>query len=344
MTRESASRYAAAIGSGVAFVCAGALLWSHWARGAGGPPPSWTLLPLAVAVFLLGGRIAQGTAVVLLVAFIFTQVPLGMLLEAPGAGIGFLALAAAVPAVLWLVRVKRTLLALEKSAAESSAALAEQMAERKQLEQELIMTSEREQQRFGHELHDSLGQHLTGAAITAHLLAKKLKGKPEEPSAVKLVDLLDHGIELTRSLARGLYPVELESAGLMAALEELARGTTALTRQDCRFDCPSPIAVNDRTASMHLFRIAQEAVNNAVKHAHAKSIVIRFEQDADGLRLSVADDGRGLAPAEAGKPHSMGHRIMRNRAAVIGGRLEIRSRETGGTLVSCVLPHVPVAA
>lgn len=334
------SRYARAIGAGLAFVVAAALAWWQWASGAAGFP-GIILLPLALGAYLVGGRIAVGISVGLLIVFIINQLPLGLLLEVPGAGFGFLALASVVPITLWLVRVKRTLLDLEKRMAESTAALAEQLAERRQLEQELIATSEREQQRFGHELHDSLGQHLTGAAITAHLLAKKLKGKPEAESAERVVDLLDQGVELTRSLARGLYPVELEAAGLMAALEDLTRGTTTLTRKQCTFECPSPIAMTDRNAAMHLFRIAQEALNNAVKHARAASIVVRFEQEGAELRLSVADDGIGL-PLDAGtKPQSMGQRIMRNRAAVIGGRLEIRSRDSGGTLVSCVLPLPP---
>lgn len=336
--REDVARYSRWIACGVGFVVAAALGWIHWSAGGRGFP-AFMLLPLAVGFYFIGGRVGPAIGVALLVAFMFTQIPLAPLMESPGTGIGILALFAAVPAVLWLIKVKRTLLDLQKQVETGQAALAEQIAERKVLERELIATSEREQQRFGHELHDSLGQHLTGAAITAHLLAKKLKGRPEVENATKLVDLLDQGVELTRSLARGLYPVELEAAGLMAALDELARGTTTLTRQSCRFECPSPIAVEDRNAAMHLFRIAQEAVNNAVKHARAKSILVRFEQEKSEVRLTVEDDGRGLDPAEAAaKPQSMGHRIMRNRAAVIGGRLEIRSRPGGGTLVSCLLP------
>lgn len=332
-------RHARVLGSGAAFALALAVALTAWQMGSRTLAP-FALLPLAVGCYLLGGMTGPAIGVGLLVAFMFTQIPLAPLLESPGMGIGILVLLAAAPVTLWLVQVKRTLLELQRQVAQSTRALEEQIAARRVLERELIATSEREQQRFGHELHDSLGQHLTGAAITAHMLAKKLKDKPEAPTASKLVDLLDQGVELTRSLARGLYPVELEAAGLMAALEDLARGTANLARQHCRFECPSPIAVQDRTAAMHLFRIAQEALNNAVKHAQARNIVLRFEQEEGRLRLSVEDDGRGWQPDEAAaKPQSMGHRIMRNRAAVIGGTLEIRSRPGGGTLVSCLLPN-----
>lgn len=339
--RDFLDRHRRAIGSGLGFSIALALGAAAWAAGSRALL-AFTLLPLAVGCYFLGGVIGPAIGVALLVGFMFTQIPLGALLESPGMGIGVLVLLAAAPVTLWLVRVKRTLLDLQRQVGEGTSALNEQIAQRRLLERELIATSEREQQRFGHELHDSLGQHLTGAAITAHLLAKKLKDKPEGLTATKLVDLLDQGVELTRSLARGLYPVELEAAGLMAALEDLARGTANVARQKCRFECPSPIAVADRAVAMHLFRIAQEALNNAVKHAQASEIVLRFEQEDGRLRLTVEDDGRGLPPEPAAaKPQSMGHRIMRNRAAVIGGQLEIRSRPGGGTLVSCLLPLPP---
>ncbi len=302
--------------------------------------PSFGLLLFACAAGLYGGRYGVGVGAVCALAVIWRELPFRPILEEmPGGGL-WLALVAGlgVSIVWWLSRVKTTLLALESRVAESQGALVEQMAQRRRLEQELIEISEREQRHFGHELHDSLGQHLTGAAITAHMLAGKLGDRPEARDAERLVKLLDDGVELTRSLARGLYPVELESAGLMAALDEFARGTKTRTQTPCVFYCPSPVPVRDAAAAMHLYRIAQEATNNAIRHGHARLVSITLEMREDRVDLHIDDDGRGLPPADQRGSGGMGLRIMANRAQIIGATLTTARRAEGGTRVACSWP------
>ncbi len=323
---------------GIACVAASVLAWTQINRAGLAGLPYLPLLPLALAAWFMSGRIGNVIAFASLALVIAMALPFRQLVESPSAAIGLLALIATIPVIIWLTRVQKTLVGLERRVAESKAALDEQMTQRRLLERELIAISEREQQRFGHELHDSLGQHLTGAAITAHTLAKKLKERPEALLAERLVKILEDGIELTRGLARGLYPVEIEAAGLMAALDELARTTQSRTGVACRFECPSPVPVADTTAAMHLFRIAQESVNNALKHARARTINLSLLQREDSIAVTIADDGRGFAAESASGPHGMGLRIMRHRAQILGAHFDVRPRDGGGTLVSCVLP------
>jgi signal transduction histidine kinase len=146
--------------------------------------------------------------------------------------------------------------------------------------------------------------------------------------------LIDEAIEQARTMARGLYPVKLESDGFMAALEDLAMRSQQLFKVPCSFECVQTIRVNDNNAAVHLFRIAQEAVTNAAKHAHASRIQIRLVEEDARLTLSVEDDGCGM-PEQAGSPTGMGLRIMHYRARMIDGDLQIRSAPEGGTIVRC---------
>jgi signal transduction histidine kinase len=187
-----------------------------------------------------------------------------------------------------------------------------------------------------------LGQQLTAIEFLCQSLREDLRAKqPDlEPQAEKICQFLRQTIAQTRSLARGLAPVNFESGGLMEALSELARHTAALGRVECRFDCPSPVLLEDSIAAAHLFRIAQEAVNNTLKHAQAREVVIRLSQANHALRLEVCDDGRGLAKTK--KPRQgMGLQVMKHRAAVIGAELEIQSTPGQGLRVTCTLPLKP---
>lgn len=228
---------------------------------------------------------------------------------------------------------------LEQRVKQRTAALTDEMAERQRLEYELLEISEREQRRIGHDLHDSLGQHLTGVALAGQVLAEKLSNRhlPEATDAGSLVELVEEGIVLSRKLAKGLHPIEVEAEGLMQALEELAATTSDLFRVSCRFECDSPVLIRNAPASVHLYRIAQEAISNAVRHGQAKNIVIQLETLDDGIALRVKDDGSGLpAPPPA---TGMGLRIMAHRAAMIGATFAARRDEQGGTVVACVLHH-----
>lgn len=227
---------------------------------------------------------------------------------------------------------------LEARVKQRTMALTEEMAERERAERELLDISEREQQRIGHDLHDSLGQHLTGVALAGQVLQEKLstRGLPEAADATKLVELVEEGIALSRKLAKGLHPVELEAEGLMQALEELASISSDLFKISCRFDCDSPVLIRDTAVAGHLFRIAQEAISNAVKHGKAKNISIQLEALDDGIALRVKDDGVGL-PDTPPSSSGMGLRIMAHRASMIGATFSAKRDEAGGTVVSCVL-------
>ena len=241
--------------------------------------------------------------------------------------------------VAWLLTRLRSLnRELEGRVQQRTAALTEEMAERERLERELLEISEREQRRIGHDLHDSLGQHLTGAALAVQVLEEKLatRGLPEAADANKAVVLVEEGIALSRKLAKGLHPIEMEAEGLMQALEELAATSGALFKTSCRFECDSPVLIHDAATSGHLYRIAQEAISNAVKHGKAKNIVISLETLADGVSLQVKDDGGGL-PDLLPQNKGMGLRIMAHRARMVGGQFQARRDGPSGTVVSCVL-------
>jgi signal transduction histidine kinase len=236
-----------------------------------------------------------------------------------------------------LIRLRSLTRGLEARVQERTMALTQQMAERERLERELLEISEREQRRIGHDLHDSLGQHLTGAALAGQVLEKKLasRGLAEASDAGKVVALVEEGIALSRNLAKGLHPIEIEAAGLMRALEELAATSSEILKIQCRFDCDLPVLIGDAATARHMYRIAQEAITNAVKHGKAKHVQVSLECDDEGIALRVKDDGVGL-PDPLPRDRGMGLRIMGHRAEMIGARFEARREVSGGTVVSCV--------
>jgi len=211
-------------------------------------------------------------------------------------------------------------------------------AERAQLEDEILKSSEREQERIGRDLHDGLCQLLVGAKFRSVYLQKISGDRPRTVAreAKALETLLNHAIEQARNLARGLNPVHVTPAGLVAALQKLADDVESAQRVHCFARFPKPVDIRDHHTTYHLYRIAQEAVQNAIKHARAKNISIAVTQSDHRLRLVVKDDGVGLprVPRKTG----MGLNNMRTRARIIGGRLEISRRRLGGTTVSCELP------
>ncbi|GMV93541.1 MAG: hypothetical protein AMXMBFR82_33190 [Candidatus Hydrogenedentota bacterium] len=210
------------------------------------------------------------------------------------------------------------------------------VTERKLLEKQVLEISAREQIRIGQDLHDRLGQLLTGLGFKAQSLADRLgeRGVGEAEAAERLVGLVSESIALTRSLSKGLQPVEVGADGLMTALEELALQARDLYGVHAEFLCEEPVLVEDNSMATHLYRIAQEAVNNAAKHGTPGSIEIRLTSDDGSLSLSVEDDGIGLDPSE--QPNGgLGMNIMAYRASVIDGKLELRPRPGGGTMVLC---------
>jgi len=232
---------------------------------------------------------------------------------------------------------------LERRAAERAVNLTEEIARRERLQRELLRISEREQERVGHDIHDSLCQHLTGTALAAEVLSENLQSwnSPERDNAARVVALIEEGITLGRNLARGLSGVEVSKNGLMAALADFADSTSNLFNMSCRFECPEPLFVEDPLTAVHLYRIAQEAVGNAIKHGEAEDVVIRLENSDTGCTLRVIDNGSGL-PAKPGEK-GMGLRIMSYRSELIGANLNIKRRSPKGTEVTCILPLAEVA-
>ncbi|MCC6486591.1 MAG: PAS domain S-box protein [Candidatus Hydrogenedentes bacterium] len=212
------------------------------------------------------------------------------------------------------------------------------ITDRKRLERQVLDISAREQIRIGQDLHDRLGQHLTGIGFKSQTLAQALaeKADPEAGVAATIVHLVTEAIVMTRNMARGLYPIELEAEGLMTALEEMAVSTQQVFGVSCRFVCEEPIMLDRSTTATHLYRIAQEAVNNAVKHGKPASVEIALAVEGDLLMLSVTDDGVGIdAGAELGE--GLGMSIMSYRANTLGGTLQVEPCPSGGTRVCCTI-------
>ena len=213
------------------------------------------------------------------------------------------------------------------------------ITERKRLEKEILEISEREQRRIGQDLHDGLCQHLAGIEMLSQVLAQRLapKSKNAAARATEIAKAVRDSISQTRLLARGLSPVTLESEGLMSALAELALNTEKMFRVRCAFDCPEVVKFNEHAAATHLFRIAQEAVSNAIKHGKAKKISIQLRADAGHLHLRVSDDGIGF-PKNFSGGTGMGLRIMQTRIGMVGGSLTIERQPAGGTSVIFAAP------
>jgi len=220
--------------------------------------------------------------------------------------------------------------------------IARDITKRKQLEAQILEINETLQRRVGQDLHDGLSQQLRGIAYLSHVLQQTLADKslPEAKDAARIGELLSHAISETRDLARGLTSVKLEADGLMSALNELASGIQSIYGISCRFVCPKPVLVPNRTTAIHLYRIAQEAVQNAIKHGKPSRVMIDLTRIDRTIQLTVTDDGSGLAKNFM-KSAGMGLKIMDYRAKSIGAMVELQRRAEGGTALSCVLPAVP---
>jgi two-component system CheB/CheR fusion protein len=162
------------------------------------------------------------------------------------------------------------------------------------------------------------------------------QSSPEAANAAEITKMLKNALALTRSLARGLHPVAIQMGGLVTALDELTQRTTDIFRVDCRCKCPPNIELDNTTAT-HLYRIAQEAVTNAVKHGEAKDIEIELTTNPRQTALSVRNRGKNMAGLDPNRK-GMGLRIMNYRADLMGGKLHIAENEGGGTQVRCVIP------
>jgi len=213
------------------------------------------------------------------------------------------------------------------------------ITERKQLEKAILEISAREQRRIGQDLHDGLGQHLTGIAFMTKVQEQKLKeqGLPYAADAAKIVKLVNEAINKTRELAKGLSPVVSESHGLMSALQQLSAEVEDVFGVSCRLQCENPVLIHDVSVATHLYHISQEAVSNAIKHGKARKIEIGLAASDNRGVLTVRDDGSGCKKTLASS-NGMGHHIMSHRARMIGGTLDIQSSAPRGAVVTCMFP------
>jgi two-component system, chemotaxis family, CheB/CheR fusion protein len=211
------------------------------------------------------------------------------------------------------------------------------------LQEEILNIAMLEQRRIGVELHDGTQQELTGLGLLAQNLKEKLSQQGVKADA-ELADRIASGIAHAnlhvRDLAHGLIPIPIDADSLPAALAELAQSTEESYALKCRLECPAPVKVADADTATHLYRIAQEAVGNVVKHAKADAVWIRLAHANEELKLEVADNGVGIDLKE-GPRDGVGLRLMEYRCSVIGGRFSIQKGEGGGTVVMCAIPSKP---
>ncbi len=210
------------------------------------------------------------------------------------------------------------------------------VSEQQQLQREILEIPVSEQRRIGQELHDGLGQQLTGLGLLATSLVNKAS-KPEHELATRLAAGLQEAIAQVRALSRGLMPVDIDAEGLINSLETMIENMRVHSDIDIELDVRERVRITDNSSALHLFRIAQEALNNAIKHAGAKHIEVSVGRDGERGCLSVRDDGIGIAPRSQKTP-GLGLRIMKHRCGLIDAELKIDASGTEGTEIKCYFP------
>ncbi|MCE0499677.1 MAG: sensor histidine kinase [Methylacidiphilales bacterium] len=237
--------------------------------------------------------------------------------------------------------LRQALVGLETTVQKRTEALRNEIDERRRLEYEILDLTERERQQFGQEVHDVVCQELTSIAIAGHLAIKKLsaKGIDEVEDIKEIAKMVDRALSNARSVAGGFFTVGFDVEGLAEALRETARNIEERTGIQCEIEWQKHLSDWNEDVVMHLFRIAQEAMQNAVKHAEASRIEVNLKETPEAtVQLTVEDDGKGL-PSSEKSVKGLGLRIMAYRASLIGGRLTTVSRPQGGTRIACVIPR-----
>ena len=213
-----------------------------------------------------------------------------------------------------------------------------EITEQRRLERELVEISDREQRRIGRDLHDGLGQTLTGLAFMAKSLERRLKNRDMEAAeqALNIAQLVNDAKTDARALSRGLVTVDLTGNGIVLAIEDLVSRIEQFSSVQCTVESNLTVPILDENVAMHLYRICQEAVTNAVKHSGADRVMVMLKQVGDRLELSISDNGKGIEYSNA-DIDGMGLRIMAFRAQMINGSMSIRERPGGGTVIQCSL-------
>src|SRR5438270_3801364 len=320
----------------ICFSLVGGLGYIDYLTGYERPLLLFYLLPISLAVwfgsFLIGLVIVVASVVAWLISDLAAGIPA---LRYWNAGMTFTAFALFAGV---LAKLRTLVKELDRRVQERTAALQREVVERQRLDREIAQVADRERRRLGQDLHDHLGQHLTGTALAAQVLKEKLaaKGAPEVTDAGKLVHYVEEGIDLTRNMARGFFSPELEADGLSVALEVLAENISERFATNCIFHGQESIPVRDSVVATQLYRIAQEAATNAAKHAAAEQIDIRVTMDGSELTLAIEDDGIGF-PDELSDSDGLGLRLMRHGSALIGATLSVQRNGRSGTVASCKL-------
>jgi PAS domain S-box-containing protein len=223
--------------------------------------------------------------------------------------------------------------------------VARDITELKRLEKEVLEISENEQRRIGHDLHDGLGQELTGLAFLTQNVRRSLSEQslPQAAQLDRISSLVNSALEKARDLARGLSPVEWGPDGLSAALRNLSNRVKESYGIPCEFHRERPVHVASHAAAVHLYRIAQEAISNAARHSKAHRIWVSLDESPATITLRIEDDGQGIAPDKTApsteaKASGMGLHLMPYRARMIGASFEILPRTGGGTIIQCTYP------
>jgi PAS domain S-box-containing protein len=232
-------------------------------------------------------------------------------------------------------RVRERTAQLQKTNSE----LQSEVAERRQLQRQMLEITEREQRRIGQDLHDGIGQQLTGLMLLSDALSKKLakRSVAENKDVQRIVELLAEARVQVHQLSRGLHPVPATAHGLMTALGHLAQSVSGLHEVDCRFYCPRSVLLQDNLVATHLFRIAQEAIHNAVRHGRTKRIRLALTETNGSIHLTVKDYGCGISRGRR-KSAGLGLQIMKSRCEAIGASLTLSPGRPHGTRLECRLP------
>lgn len=229
----------------------------------------------------------------------------------------------------------------EHHTAGGGAVIVRDITERRRLEKEVLEIADFEKHRIGQDLHDDLCQHLIGISMLGNLLHTDLSrlGLKQAEDARNITVMIRNAVEHARILAKGLSPLNMQEGGLMAGLETLAANTEQLFRMPCAFECGAAVHLDNPEVATHLFRIAQEAVHNAVKHSQGSNVTIRLSMVEEALEIVVSDNGIGLR-AKVGSPEGggLGMHTMVYRARIIGAELSMCENPGGGTRVVCRLP------
>ena len=231
-----------------------------------------------------------------------------------------------------------SLIAKPAGAMNSGAGSTRHIGQHKLLEQKLLTIADEERRRIGHELHDVVGQELLALVFMSDTLTEALRGRssPDIQLAESMQAAIMRLLGRVRTEAWGLIPIEVEAPELIAALSRLSSQVTERFRVDCRFVCERHVWVDGNVTATNLYRIAQEAVTNAVKHGQARHISITLRRIAGHISLQIQDDGNGLKTPSAGDA-GQGMQIMRYRAGLIGARLDIQPVVDGGVRVICAM-------